>query len=95
VYLLPSGVVADVLARSHQQWLANPGVKGQPHKDTPMRRLLPDYGAVFRGRNPYPLGWLDKYCDAWDTLRLSATNAEKRPPALHPVTKSVSDREWK
>jgi len=74
VYVLPSVRVAETLAASHRKWLANPGKSGQPHKDGPMRRLLPDYTRTFGAtNNPYPKGWLDPYRDAWHLLRLEAT----------------------
>jgi hypothetical protein len=76
VHVLPSGLVADVLAKSHQRWLATPGKNGQPHQDGPMRRLLPDYTRIFgSANNPYPLGWLDSYRDAWRRLNLEAGDA--------------------
>jgi hypothetical protein len=40
VHVLPSTLVAEVLSVAHQRWLATPGKKGQPHKDSQMRRLL-------------------------------------------------------
>jgi hypothetical protein len=43
VYLLPSALVAEVLFTAHRKWLAKPGKKGQPHKDSVKRRLVPDY----------------------------------------------------
>lgn len=71
VHVLPSVVVADVLAASHRKWLATLGKKGQPHKDGVMRRLVPDYARTFGSEdNPYPKGWLDKYRDAWHMLDL-------------------------
>lgn len=73
VHVLPSAVVADVLARSHRKWLTTPGKNGRAHKDTQMRRLLPDYARVFGAEdNPYPHGWLDAYRDAWHVLKLEA-----------------------
>jgi hypothetical protein len=71
LYLLPSATVADVLGKAHSRWLAAPGKNGQPHKDTEMRRLVPDYTRVFGPKNnPYPRGWLDQYRDAWHLLQL-------------------------
>lgn len=68
-FIIPSKVVAEVLQRSHVQWLANPGQKGQPHKEHDMRRLMPDYARIFTtGINPYPQGWMDQYRDAWKLL---------------------------
>lgn len=71
VHVLPSDVVADALTVSHRKWLAKPGKGGQEHKDSEMRRLLPDYTRFFEvGENPYPRGWLDRYRDAWHLLNL-------------------------
>ena len=64
VYLVPSVTVAEVLARSHQAWLAVPG-KTRPHADHPMRRLLPHYSFAVEG---YSDRWLDQYRDRWDLL---------------------------
>ncbi len=56
-YVVPSAVVADVIKDGHQAWLKAPGARGQPHKDSPARQLLPTY--------PFA-GWLDEYREAWD-----------------------------
>jgi len=66
VYLVPSGVVADVVALAHQGWLGAPGKGGRPRRDTDFRRLRPEY--------PYPVEgfvgqWLEQYRDRWDLLR--------------------------
>jgi hypothetical protein len=70
VYVVPSPVVADALTASHQRWLATPGKKGLAHTDHEMRKLLQDYGGIFRPDNPYPAGWLEQYRDAWHLLGL-------------------------
>lgn len=72
LFIMPSVMVADVLTASHRRWLANPGRGGRAHKDGPMRRLLPDYKHLFGRENPYPLGWLDGFRDAWHVLKLEA-----------------------
>lgn len=72
VYVVPSAVVADVIMAAHRKWLSRPGRKGQPHKDGPMRRLLPDYVQTYGPiDNPYPDGWLEPYRDAWHLLQLN------------------------
>lgn len=77
VHVVPSAVVADVLAASHRKWLAIPGRKGQPHKDSVMRRMLPDYARTFGSHeNPYPKGWLDPYRNAWHKLGLEPAKVE-------------------
>ena len=64
-YVVPSGVVADVLSLSHRVWLETPGRGGRPHRDHPMRRLLPTYSPSPPG---YPPGWLEQYRERWDLL---------------------------
>jgi hypothetical protein len=80
VYVVPAAMVARVLAEAHQKWLNTPGHKGQPHKDGPMRRLLPDYKKTWALDNPYPAGWLEPYKDAWDILGLERTDPESPLP---------------
>jgi hypothetical protein len=78
VHVLPSARVAEVLFATHRKWLANPGKKGQPHKDGAMRRLLPDYTNIYGlTDNPYPAGWLDHYRDAWHVLHLEGGDVER------------------
>src|SRR5207245_2651158 len=36
-HVVPSQVVAEYCARTHREWLAQPGRGGHQHKDTPMR----------------------------------------------------------
>mgnify|MGYP001595571132 CR=1 FL=1 len=75
VYVMPSAVVADTISAAHRKWLNTPGKKGQPHKDGEMRRLLPDYVKTFGVKdNPYPVGWLAPYRDAWHLLKLDPTD---------------------
>jgi hypothetical protein len=72
VFILPSREVCDVLYASHKAWLKKPGRNGQPHRDTTMRRFLPDYQIIFGSENnPYPNGWLSRYEENWDQLRLT------------------------
>ncbi|MBC7879822.1 MAG: hypothetical protein H7Y37_00670 [Anaerolineae bacterium] len=82
VYVLPSTLVAMVLATSHSKWLATPGKKGQAHKESVMRRFLPDYTRVFGANdNPYPKGWLDRYRDAWHLLNLEVSAVDQEEEA--------------
>ncbi len=82
VYVMPSAVVATAIAAAHKKWLDTQGKKGQPHKDHPMRRLLPDYAKTLHDEgNPYGAGWLDKYRDAWHLLKLDPIDPE------HPIAK--------
>jgi hypothetical protein len=64
-FVVPSTVVAEVLAIAHRAWLATPGRGGRPHRDHTMRRILPSYSFEVDG---YPPGWLDRYRDRWDLL---------------------------
>lgn len=66
VYVIPSAIVAEAVRKSHAAWLAAPG---KVHKDSNVRRLLPNYEALFRPQpNPYPQGWMDQYLGAWGLL---------------------------
>jgi hypothetical protein len=68
-WVVPSQEVAAVLRDSHQYWLKKPGVKGQAHKDSQVRRFLPDYSKLFGGEYPqYGKNWTDKYLEAWARL---------------------------
>jgi hypothetical protein len=65
-YIVPSYIVADVLSKSHQAWLAAPGAKGQQRNDTNFRRLRPTYPDAFADYSPT---WLDEWKERWDQLR--------------------------
>lgn len=70
-FIVPSQVVADVVKRSHEVWLATPGKAGQQRADSDFRRFLPDYdrmGLVF-GCGP---GWLEPYRESWDLIEGTA-----------------------
>lgn len=43
-HIVPSEIVADSVKKFHQEWLATPGAKGQPHKDNNMRHFSDDEG---------------------------------------------------
>jgi hypothetical protein len=66
-FLVPSAVVADVLARSHHTWLTTPGKAGQQRSDSDFRRFLPDYDkmGIPIGCGP---GWLHHYRENWGLL---------------------------
>lgn len=64
-YIIPSHVVADVLAKGHQLWLAAPGRGGRPHKDNPMRRVRPIYEFDVPD---YPPGWIEQWQERWDLI---------------------------
>ena len=36
-HIVPSEYLAQKVYESHKEWLATPGVKGQPHNDNPTR----------------------------------------------------------
>lgn len=78
-YVVPSQVVADACRISHKIWKETPGVTGNPHNDSDMRRLLPEYKRNDRMRlspsqekfmNEHSLGWLERYRSAWHLLGL-------------------------
>jgi hypothetical protein len=65
-YMIPSRVVADIVQKSHQAWLAVPGVKGQAHRDSDVRRIKPTYDPPVAGYSP---DWLEQFRQNWDLLR--------------------------
>ncbi|KKR46682.1 MAG: hypothetical protein UT82_C0009G0046 [Parcubacteria group bacterium GW2011_GWB1_40_14] len=75
VYIVPSEIVAEVIGKIHQFWLSLPGKNGRIHKDSNVRRLLPDYSKVLKVDHPlvkkYSKGWLDQYRENWKILGLN------------------------
>ena len=76
-YVLPSKIVADCIRLCHRVWLNTPGRGGRPHKDSNVRRLLPDYSFIrpvsHEGRamvDHYRAGWLKPYRENWSILGL-------------------------
>ena len=68
-YIVPSAIVAEALGTMHAAWLAKPGIKGQKHNDSAMRRFMPDYSRTSgEGVQHYVAGWLDIYREAWALL---------------------------
>jgi len=65
-YVVPSRVVAEIVRMSHQAWLAAPGVKGQAHRDSAVRRVKPTYNPPVPGYGPE---WLDQCRENWQLLR--------------------------
>jgi hypothetical protein len=83
VHVLPSAVVAKVLTEAHRKWLSIPGKRGQPHKDSVMRRLVPDYSGVFGADDSrFCKGWLNPYLNAWHLLGLATTEPEQSAKVL-------------
>ena len=69
-FVIPSQVVADAVRTAHQIWMATPGLKGQAHKETDMRRIRPSYPFDVTG---YPNGWMDQYREQWALLQNAIT----------------------
>jgi hypothetical protein len=65
VYVIPAEAVANAVKESHATWLETPGVKGQQHNDTDMRRIRNKYGM---GLKSAPDGWMDQYLENWAQL---------------------------
>ena len=65
IYVIPASRVAKVVKESHATWLKTPGLKGQKHNDTDMRRIKNRYS--FKCKSA-PDGWMDKYLEAWDLI---------------------------
>ena len=55
-HVVPRAVVAKFIRSNHAQWLATPGMKGQAHKDSSMRKFVDSKGT---------------YRDAWHLLGLN------------------------
>ena len=53
-HIVPSKTVAEIVKRSHQEWLNTPGRQGQPHNDNNIRNFF-DIN--------------DKYLNRWDYLK--------------------------
>ncbi len=74
VYVIPSRIVAEAIDKTHQLWLSIPGKNGRPHKDSNVRRLLPDYSKTLKIDHPtvkkYSEGWLTQYKENWKILGL-------------------------
>lgn len=69
-YVVPSRVIADVLSYVHPTWLAIPGKNGREHRDSNVRRLVPDYSRYLGERcGQYGPGWLECYREAWHLLK--------------------------
>ncbi|MGE3624381.1 MAG: hypothetical protein AB7H77_11000 [Bdellovibrionales bacterium] len=78
LFILPSATIAEILKQTHIYWLNKPGKKGQAHKDTVMRRLLPDYSRLYgEDPTPYKAGWLEAYRDVWHLLKLDPVDPSK------------------
>ena len=73
-WIVPSSIVADVLARSHQVWLKQPGKGGKARNDHDMRRFLPSYEHL--DWDEFRQGWLEPYREAWAQIA-SASALEK------------------
>lgn len=67
-WIVPSEVVARVVAISHKSWLAAPGQGGRQRNDSKMRRFLPSYEKLGLG-DEFKSGWLDTYKEKWDLLK--------------------------
>tara|TARA_B100001175_G_C19236658_1_gene507983 strand:+ start:99 stop:668 length:570 start_codon:yes stop_codon:yes gene_type:complete len=75
IYIMDSEKVAHVTKMSHQIYLKLPGMKGQPHKDSPMRILSSNYENSVTNKNnrdklnefltKTELEFLNEYSDGW------------------------------
>ena len=79
-YVVPSRVVADAVRESHATWLAKPAKSGKAHRDSEVRRFMPDYTKVKLdiGRGA---GWLSGYLEAWGVLASGAALPTSAPAA--------------
>ena len=72
-YIVPSGVVAQVLRRAHRVWLSTPGKNGRQHRDSAVRRLRPKYNFDVPGYLP---GWINEYLEKWVLLASSSNESD-------------------
>lgn len=72
VYIIPSAVIGKVLAAAHRAWLATAGRGGRPHRDNPMRRVMPRFREDVPG---FVDGWMDAYRERWDFITSEAASA--------------------
>lgn len=64
-YIMPAEKVAQILKKTHQDWLKTPGQRGKPHQDTNMRRIKP----IYNESPDIPSNWLEQYKDKWELLK--------------------------
>jgi len=65
IYVVPAAVVARIIRTGHSNWLKSPGIRGQVHNDSDMRKLSNNP----RLENRYaPDGWMDKYLENWELI---------------------------
>jgi hypothetical protein len=64
-YVIPSSVVAQAVRESHRAWLAAPGARGQAHRDSKVRRIVPRFAPTLTS---FPDGWLGQYRERWDLI---------------------------
>ena len=82
IYVVDSNKISKALKTSHSLWLKLPGLKGQKHNDSTMRKLQRDYSNFAKESfdkflnnqdrdfiNEYQYGWLDKYRNAWHIIK--------------------------
>lgn len=81
VYVVPSKLIASLVATSHSTWLAGTKANGAPRKDSAIREVKSDFTAVFGPDTDYGLGWMDEFKEAWHLLALvdRATHVERSP----------------
>lgn len=61
-YVIPSAIMAKNVAATHRKWLGTPGMKGQKHKDNPVR-------AVCLPPHKDSINWdITEYRDRWDLI---------------------------
>jgi len=75
IFIVPSAVVAEAIRLDNIHWLATPGRRGQKHEANNIRQLREANSETRywkKGENPYALGWLNLYREAWHLLGVGA-----------------------
>ena len=86
IYIVDSKTVANVIKTAHKIWLKVPGRNGQKHNPTKMRffsrnvtanyfKNFDDYKDYLDEKeinflNNYQEGWLEKFKDNWDSIKI-------------------------
>ncbi len=81
VYVVPSKLIAGLVADSHRAWLSGKKKSGQTRKNTSMRAVHFDFTSVFGQNTEFGFGWLDKFNEAWHLIEPDNRKMSERDAA--------------
>jgi hypothetical protein len=64
-FVIPSGIVASILSKTHKDWFDAPGARGQKRNITKMRRVKP----IYKDSPTISPNWMDEFRDKWEILK--------------------------